>query len=141
MNENEIKLENDAVESGTHPETVNETGSENQETETATDTITLTQEDLNKRIQSAEDKLRTKYSAKIKALEKQIEEAKPVEKSEAEKDYEERLAKLGRHEPLDQRDRHQSALTQARGTHALRRKRAEGGHRKVAEHQPEAVHS
>ena len=54
----------------------------------------MTQEDLNKRIQSAEDKLRTKYSAKIKALEKQIEEAKPVEKSDAEKDYEERLAKL-----------------------------------------------
>ena len=94
MENNETKLENEVVDTGTNPETVNETGSENQETEQQTDTITLTQEDLNKRIQSAEDKLRTKYSAKIKALEKQIEEAKPVEKSEQEKDYEERLAKL-----------------------------------------------
>ena len=94
MNENEIKLENEAVESGTNPETVNETGSENQETEQQIDTITLTNEELNKRIQSAEDKLRTKYSAKIKDLEKQIADAKPVEKSEQEKDYEKRLAAL-----------------------------------------------
>ena len=94
MNENEIKLENEAVESGTNPETETNTGSETTETEQQAETITLTQEDLNKRIQSAEDKLRTKYSAKIKALEKQIEEAKPVEKSDAEKDYEARLAAL-----------------------------------------------
>ena len=94
MNENENRLENETVETGTNPETVNETGSENQETEQQTDTITLTNEELNKRIQSAEDKLRTKYSAKIKDLEKQIADAKPVEKSEAEKDYEKRLAAL-----------------------------------------------
>ena len=94
MNENENKLENEIVESGTNPETDINSGSENQETETATGTITLTQSELDKRIQSAEDKLRTKYSAKIKDLEKQIAESKPVEKSDAEKDYEERLAKL-----------------------------------------------
>lgn len=94
MNENENKLENEIVESGTNPETVNETGSENQETETATETVTLTQAELDKRIQSAEDKLRTKYSKQIKDLEKQIADAKPVEKSEAEKDYEKRLAAL-----------------------------------------------
>lgn len=94
MENNETKLENEVVDTGTNPETDIDAGADNQETEQQTDTITLTQEDLNKRIQSAEDKLRTKYSAKIKALEKQIEEAKPVEKSEAEKDYEERLAKL-----------------------------------------------
>ena len=94
MENNETKLENEVVESGTNSETVNETGSENQETETATDTITLTQSELDKRIQSAEDKLRTKYSKQIKDLEKQIEEAKPVEKSDAEKDYEARLAAL-----------------------------------------------
>lgn len=94
MNENENRLENGTVETGTNPETVNETGSENQETEQQTDTITLTNEELNKRIQSAEDKLRTKYSAKIKDLEKQIAESKPVEKSEQEKDYEKRLAAL-----------------------------------------------
>lgn len=96
MENNENKLENEAVGTGTNenPETVVETGSENQETEQQTDTITLTNEELNKRIQSAEDKLRTKYSAKIKDLEKQIAESKPVEKSEQEKDYEKRLAAL-----------------------------------------------
>ena len=94
MENNETKLENEVVETGTNPETVNETGSENQETEQQPETVTLTTEELNKRIQSAEDKLRTKYSAKIKDLEKQIAESKPVEKSEQEKDYEKRLAKL-----------------------------------------------
>jgi len=94
MNENENRLDNETVATGTNPETVIETGSENQETEQQTDTITLTNEELNKRIQSAEDKLRTKYSAKIKDLEKQIAESKPVEKSEQEKDYEKRLAAL-----------------------------------------------
>ena len=94
MENNKTKLENEVVDTGTNPETVAETGSENQETEQQTDTITLTNEELNKRIQSAEDKLRTKYSAKIKDLEKQIADAKPVEKSEAEKDYEKRLAAL-----------------------------------------------
>jgi len=94
MNENENNLENEIVESGTYPETDIETGSETTETEQQPETVTLTQEELNKRIQSAEDKLRTKYSKQIKDLEKQIADSKPVEKSEAEKDYEERLAKL-----------------------------------------------
>ena len=94
MNENENKLENETVETGTNPETVIETGSENQETEQQAETITLTNEELNKRIQSAEDKLRTKYSAKIKDLQKQIADSKPVEKSEQERDYEKRLAAL-----------------------------------------------
>ena len=94
MNENENKLENEVVDTGTNPETDIDTGAENQETEQQPETVTLTTEELNKRIQSAEDKLRTKYSAKIKDLEKQIADAKPVEKSEAEKDYEKRLAAL-----------------------------------------------
>ncbi len=94
MENNETKLENEVVDTGTNPETETNTGSETTETEQQADTITLTQEDLNKRIQSAEDKLRTKYSKQIKELEKQIADSKPVEKSEQEKDYEERLAKL-----------------------------------------------
>lgn len=94
MENNETKLENEVVDTGTNPETETNTGSETTETEQQTDTITLTNEELNRRIQSAEDKLRTKYSAKIKNLEKQIADAKPVEKSEAEKDYEKRLAAL-----------------------------------------------
>ena len=92
MEENKI-IENETVEeTGTQTETV-ETGSDNVVTEN-TDMITLTQQELDKRIQSAEDKLRTKYSQRIKALEKQIEDAKPVEKSAEEKDYEQRLAAL-----------------------------------------------
>ena len=94
MENNETKLENEVVDTGTNPETETNTGSETTETEQQADTITLTQEDLNKRIQSAEDKLRTKYSKQIKELEKQIADAKPVEKSDAEKDYEKRLAAL-----------------------------------------------
>ena len=72
MENNETKLENEVVDTGTNPETETNTGSETTETEQQADTITLTQEDLNKRIQSAEDKLRTKYSKQIKELEKQI---------------------------------------------------------------------
>lgn len=94
MENNETKLENEVVESGTNHETDIDTGAENQETEQQPETVTLTTEELNKRIQSAEDKLRTKYSKQIKDLEKQIADAKPVEKSEAEKDYEKRLAAL-----------------------------------------------
>ena len=54
------------------------------------ETITMSKEDYAKAIQSAEDKLRTTYSAKIKDLESKI----PHEKSDAEKDYESRLATL-----------------------------------------------
>ena len=94
MDEKE-NFENETVEeTGAEDETVIETGAEDTETEETTETITLTQEELDKRIQSAEDKLRTKYSKQIKDLEKKIQDAKPVEKSEQEKDYETRLAAL-----------------------------------------------
>ena len=64
-------------------------GTENQET-----TITLTQEQLNKKIQSETDKVRTKYSNDIKVLQDRIKELTPVEKSQAEIDFENRLAAL-----------------------------------------------
>jgi len=64
-----------------------ENTNENNENE---ETITMSKEDYAKAIQSAEDKLRTTYSAKIKDLESKI----PHEKSDAEKDYESRLATL-----------------------------------------------
>ena len=87
-------LENETVEeTGAEDETVIDTGA-NDETEETTETITLTQEELDKRLQSAEDKLRTKYSKQIKDLEKKIADAKPVEKSAQEQDYERRLAAL-----------------------------------------------
>jgi len=54
------------------------------------ETITMSKTDYDKAIQSAEDKLRTTYSAKIKELESKL----PHEKTDAEKDYEQRLAAL-----------------------------------------------
>ncbi len=63
-------------------------------TGTTEETITLTQTELNKRIQSETDKIRTKYSSDIKALEAKIKELTPVEKSDAEIDFEKRLAAL-----------------------------------------------
>lgn len=54
------------------------------------ETVTMTKTDYAKAIQSAEDKLRTAYSAKIKDLESKL----PKEKTDAEKDYEQRLATL-----------------------------------------------
>ena len=54
------------------------------------ETVTMSKTDYAKAIQSAEDKLRTSYSAKIKELESKL----PHEKSDAEKDYDTRLAAL-----------------------------------------------
>jgi hypothetical protein len=54
------------------------------------ETVTMSKTDYAKAIQSAEDKLRTSYSAKIKELEAKL----PHEKTDAEKDYEQRLAAL-----------------------------------------------
>ena len=62
----------------------------NQEQNQEEKTVTMTKTDYAKAIQSAEDKLRTTYSAKIKELESKL----PHEKTDAEKDYEQRLAAL-----------------------------------------------
>jgi len=64
----------------------NQNNNQNQEEET----VTMSKTDYAKAIQSAEDKLRTSYSAKIKELESKL----PHEKTDAEKDYEQRLAAL-----------------------------------------------
>ena len=61
------------------------TNEQNQE-----ETVTMSKTDYAKAIQSAEDKLRTSYSAKIKELESKL----PHEKTDAEKDYENRLSAL-----------------------------------------------
>lgn len=50
--------------------------------------------DYDKAIQSAEDKVRGKYSKQIKDLEEKIKELSPVEKTQAEIDVENRLAAL-----------------------------------------------
>lgn len=56
--------------------------------------VTFTEDEVNKKIQSAEDKLRTKYSNEIKDLQDQIKKLSPVEKTQAEIDIENRLAAL-----------------------------------------------
>lgn len=58
------------------------------------ETVTITQSELDKKIQSETDKVRTKYSNQIKELEAKVKELTPVQKSEAELDYEKRLAAL-----------------------------------------------
>ncbi len=85
MNEN---TENVTMGSATEATATENTGANNEET------ITLTQTELDKRIQSAEDKIRTKYSNDIKTLEAKIKELTPAVKSDAEIDFENRLAAL-----------------------------------------------
>lgn len=99
MNENTNNTEtvNEVEETSVNPEGAN--------TETTVETLTITKEELDKRIQSAEDKLRTQYSKQIKELEKKITELTPVEKTEAEKEYEKRLAALeAREKAMNMRD-------------------------------------
>lgn len=68
--------------------------SEKEKNNGADESVTLTQKELDKRIQSAEDKLRTSYSKTIKELEGKIKDMSPVEKSETELEIEKRLAEL-----------------------------------------------
>lgn len=63
------------------------TGSDNEN-------ITLTADELSKKIQSETDKVRTKYSKEIKELKAKITELTPVEKSQTEIDLENRLKAL-----------------------------------------------
>lgn len=56
--------------------------------------VTYTEDEVSKKIQSAEDKLRRKYSDEIKGLQEQIKKLSPVEKSESEIAIENRLAEL-----------------------------------------------
>lgn len=58
--------------------------------EEKTETKTFTEEDVNKIKQGAEDRIRTEYSKKIKALEQELETFKP-KKSNAEIELEERI--------------------------------------------------
>lgn len=95
MQEEEKNMIEEAIETvgADETETV-DTGSDVDATHEDDGTITLTQEELDKQIQSAEDKLRRKYNDKIKALKKELAESKPAQKSEQELDFEKRLAAL-----------------------------------------------
>ena len=67
-------------------------------TENTDGTVTMSKADYDKAIQAAEDRVRTKYSKDIKALEKKVAELTPVQKTEAELAIEQRLAELERKE-------------------------------------------
>ena len=54
-------------------------------------TATFTQEDVDKKVQSECDKLRTSYSKQIKNLEDKIKELTPVELSDTEKELNRRI--------------------------------------------------
>lgn len=58
------------------------------------ETKTFTEEEVNKLKQSAEDRVRTEYSKKLKEMENKIKELKPKEKSESEIELENRVQAL-----------------------------------------------
>lgn len=72
---------------------VDTTTGENVDTKEA-ETVTLSKSDYDKRIQSAEDRVRGHYTKEIKELKEKIKELTPVEKSQAEIDLENRIAAL-----------------------------------------------
>ncbi|NFS07363.1 DUF4355 domain-containing protein [Clostridium botulinum] len=55
---------------------------------------TFTEEELQKKLQSETDRVRTEYSKKIKAMEEELKELKPKEKSDAELEMEQRIKTL-----------------------------------------------
>lgn len=63
-------------------------------TENNADTVTMSKADYNKAIQSAEDRVRGKYSKEINDLKAKVQELSPVEKSQAEIELENRIAAL-----------------------------------------------
>lgn len=67
-----------------------------QEHEVATkeDVKTFTEEELQKKIQSETDKVRTEYSKKLKEMEEELKELRPKKKSQAELDMEARIKAL-----------------------------------------------
>lgn len=72
-----------------------ETTTENQDVDTKPeDTVTMSKAEFDRKIQSAEDKVRGKLSKEIKTLQDKVKELSPVEKSQAEIDLENRIAAL-----------------------------------------------
>jgi len=68
------------------------------DTNASEEMLTLSKAEYDKAIQSAEDRMRTKYSKSIKALEDKVAELTPVAKTDAEVAFEKRLADLERKE-------------------------------------------
>lgn len=88
----------DVTDEGSSQTTLEETSNNTDTTSSAEETVTMSKADYDKAIQAAEDRLRTKYSKTIKALENKVAELTPVEKTDAERDLEQRLADLERKE-------------------------------------------
>ena len=92
--------DNKTVVEDTTKETVTDTETTTEGTETKVDgaddnkePVTYTEDEVSKKIQSAEDRLRSRYSKEIKELKAKIEELSPT-KTEAELEIERRLADL-----------------------------------------------
>lgn len=64
----------------------------------ADETITMSKSDYDKAIQSAEDRVRTKYTKDIKALEEKVASLTPPVKTDKERAFEQRLADLEKKE-------------------------------------------
>ncbi len=80
------------------PEDKKKTDSKADKPEDKETPVTYTEDELAKKIKSAEDELHKKYSKKIEDLEAQIKKLSPVEKSEAEIALEKRIAALEKSE-------------------------------------------
>lgn len=98
MDNNQTNIVDGAVSEGSEKATHGNPADNTNTTTSADETMTISKADYNKAIQAAEDRLRTKYSKTIKSLEDKITELTPVEKTDAEKDFEQRLADLERKE-------------------------------------------
>ena len=80
------------------PEDKKKTDSKADKPEDKETPVTYTEDELAKKIKSAEDELHKKYSKQIEDLEAQIKKLSPVEKSEAEIELEKRIAALEKSE-------------------------------------------
>lgn len=87
----------DSTAEGSEKTTQNEVV-DGENTNSAEETVTMSKADYAKAIQAAEDRVRTKYSKDIKTLQEKITELTPAEKTEAERNLEQRLAELERKE-------------------------------------------
>ena len=86
---------------------------------TVKETVTMSKADYDKAIQAAEDRLRTKYSREIKTLQDKITELTPVEKTEAERTFDQRLAELERKEKESEERAKILSLKDALQAHSL----------------------
>lgn len=90
----EVNVDTQGKDGVTTPEVDTTTNTTNVNTENNADTVTMSKADYDKAIQSAEDKVRGKYSKEINELKAKVQELSPVEKSQAEIELENRIAAL-----------------------------------------------